>query len=190
MIDSVNRFVLWLLGIVLVGASVFGLQARDDLFDIDLYEPGTSYERAADEVTDQPWLWWPIIIGGAVLVALLSLFWLRSQFARRGGAGIGTQTVQRSATGELDVEPSSIADAVAADFRTLDGVHASSVRILELVPTTVVRARLELLDDVDVQAVRRDAEAVLDRLRTVAGSDEVNAELRLRLASRATPRVV
>lgn len=193
MIDSLNRAVFWLLGALLVAGGLTGLAASGRTgLDIDpgLDEPRRVYARATRTVADEPGLWLGLAIAVSVVVIVVCLVWLRRQFRRQGGSGISTQQLERSKIGRTEIDPAPVARTVAADLKLLDGIHASSVRLTEVAPVTEVIARVDLVRGTDVADTRRQIDVVLERLRSSLGSERIDADIRIHLASADSPRVV
>ena len=187
MIDRLNRIVLWVVGAVLVAASVLGLLAQDGVLDLD--EPSRIYTDVQREIDDRPELWWTIVIAACAVLLVLGILWARRQLVRRGGTGISTTTLQRTRRGDLTVEPVAVARAVETDLTRIPGVVDSRVRLLELGDTTELRARLQLARHVDLDTVRDGIGSVLDRMKGAVGAKEVKARVRLDLAEAERSRV-
>lgn len=189
MIDAVNRVVLALIGLALAAAGAVTLLAANDVIDID--QPGQLYGRAADNTGANPWVWGVAAIAGAVVVAVLGLYWVVRQVrARSDGPGIGTTDYIRTPKGTTTLEPAAVAKAVARDLERVPGVAGSRVRITELRPRPHVIAVLSLHDDAEVSAVTEGIEEPLGRLRENLGASDLSADVRLRPTAGRGSRVV
>ena len=82
-VDTANRTVLTLLGLLLLGGGAVGLAASSGaLGDPPQVLPGSA-RRFEDQ---QPWFWWAVA-GACLLLALLGLRWLLAQVRTDRAAG-------------------------------------------------------------------------------------------------------
>lgn len=190
MIDGVNRFVLLLLGLVLAAAGGLGLAAGEGAFD-DLDSPREVYDDARQEVVGDPDLWYAIVLAVSGLVLVLALVWLIRQFTSRpGGPHLSTVVVHADRRGRTTLEPARLAQAIAADLETIDGVRKAKVRLLPSAHEPTIRARVEVDRSVDPDALLERTEPVLERAARTFDAQQVNARIRIDFAGRDTSRVV
>lgn len=187
-VDRVNRIVLLVLGALLVGLGAVALLAHDGRTDLD--QPPSLYQQALDSVDARPVLWWTIIIASGAVATIVGLVWAIAQLTgRSGGRRAPVTQLSWPHRGTLRVQPTAIARAAARDFRTLPGVVGSNVRVIELGDRTRLFARLDLARRTDANAVENEAEAVLTRVCEATDAEQVEARLRLNLATEEAPRV-
>ncbi len=186
MIDSVNRVVLAVVGVLLVTAGAVGLLAAAGAIPWD--PPSDLYASVASAFQARPWLWWVVAAVAALLVVLGLTFALR-QLSRPAGPALDTIVVQRGGRGRTAVRAVAIADALEQDLQRLPAVTGSRVRVAPPSSRPTLRVSLDLGSDADLHAVRRSAEEPLRRAQHVLGAESLPAELRLRHTA-APPRRV
>ncbi|MDT0444817.1 alkaline shock response membrane anchor protein AmaP [Streptomyces johnsoniae] len=194
---TVNRALLLLTGLCLIGAGLAALVAALDLprrwgfampsgwswrapHDVLLAHADRTQWRA------EGW-WWPVVIGSLSLLVLLSLWWLLAQLRRRrlaevlvnSGDGVGAQLRGRA-----------MEEVVAAEAESLPGVDRARVSLTGR--RNQPRLGLGLLvtpqaapDDV----VRRLRTEAVEHARASAGLDALPAEARLRATKHPAERV-
>lgn len=180
-LDSSNRVVASILGLLLVSAGGYGLvrslggvghPARAGaLLDGDL---------RTDIAEHAGW------VGGAatfvaLLVAWLGWWWLRRQL-------VPAPPVRRIAVGDgrggrTSLDAGALAEAVTRDLLASDGVATGRGRIVGRNGFPGLSLTAEVAAGADPQAVRRHvADHVLPRARTAVGRQDLVAHLHLRLA--------
>lgn len=189
MIDGLNRFLLLLLGLVLAAAGGLGLAANQGAFD-DLHSPARVYDDARAEVLADPDLWYAVVLGVSGLVLVLALVWLIRQFASRPGVPhLSTVVLHADRRGRTTFEPSRLAQAIAGDLETVDGVRKASVRILSTGREPVMRLRLDVERDADPDQLLERIKPVLRRAAESLDASDVDARIRIDFAGRDTSRV-
>ncbi|MDP8978248.1 MAG: alkaline shock response membrane anchor protein AmaP [Actinomycetota bacterium] len=179
MSDTANRLLLGLLGLVLIAAGVIGLLAGAGL--VPLLEPAEIYEELVSGFQERAYLWWPVSVAAAVVIALLGLMWaLRQLIVRRPGGSLGDVVVSADDRGRTSVSAKSLASAAAADLRRVPGVVDSTVRLVNDPHRPDLRARLDVRPDADLDKVRRGADEVAERLEAVLGVDTLTSHVLLR----------
>ncbi|MFJ4621578.1 alkaline shock response membrane anchor protein AmaP [Streptomyces sp. NPDC088812] len=134
---ALNRSVLALAGLVLLGGGLLILFAGLDLYRRhDLVPPAGWPLTAPDDVllgsadrarwSSQGW-WWPAVIAALVLAALLALWWLLAQLSRRrlGFLPVGGTPPQEG----VELRDRALSDAIANEASALPGVDDATVRI-------------------------------------------------------------
>ncbi|MGX1547075.1 alkaline shock response membrane anchor protein AmaP [Streptomyces adustus] len=172
---SLNRSLLALAGLVLLGGGLLILFAGLDLYRRhDLVPPaGWLLTTPADVLlgsadrtrwSSQGW-WWPAVIAALVLTALLALWWLLAQLSRRrpGSMPVGGTSPQEG----VELRDRALSDAIAAESGALPGVDDAAVRItgrpghhrthirLTLTPEGAPGATLAALCDGPLSTARR-----------------------------------
>ncbi|MEV7729392.1 alkaline shock response membrane anchor protein AmaP [Streptomyces sp. NPDC087917] len=134
--SAVNRVLLALAGIVLLGTGLLLLAGGFDLYRRRRITPPDGWPLTtprgvllddADRTrwVDEGW-WWPAVIAVLALVVLLALWWLLAQLRRThpGPVSVGADPLEGVELGE-----SALGDALAADVRHLPGVDQARVRM-------------------------------------------------------------
>ncbi|MFI5672870.1 alkaline shock response membrane anchor protein AmaP [Streptomyces sp. NPDC051704] len=186
-----NRSLLALAGLVLVGGGLLILSAGLDLYrQHHLHPPAGWLLTTPDDIllgsgdrtrwSSQGWWWWPAVIAALALIALLALWWLLAQLRRRR---LGTLPVGGTAPQQgVELSDRALSDVIAAEAGALPGVEHAAVHItgrpahphtrvrLTLTPQGTPRATLDALFAGPLSTARRST-----------GSD-MTAEVRLRVA--------
>ncbi|MGQ4416249.1 alkaline shock response membrane anchor protein AmaP [Streptomyces sp. SAS_269] len=136
--SALNRTVLALAGLVLLGGGLLVLFAGLDLYRRhDLAPPpGWPLTSAADVLlgsadrarwSSQGWWWWPAVIAALVLAALLALWWLLAQLSRRrpGSLPVGGTPPQEG----VELRDRALREAIANEAGALPGVGHAAVLI-------------------------------------------------------------
>ncbi|WP_405719774.1 alkaline shock response membrane anchor protein AmaP [Streptomyces sp. NBC_01537] len=195
---AVNRILLALAGVVLLGGGLLVLAGGLDIYrrwnltppaDWPLSAPHDVLLSRADRTrwTDESW-WWPTVIAALALVVLLSLWWLLAQRHQRrpGRLPVGGTPPQDG----VELRDQALNAALAADAGQLPGVHRAKARLTGR--PTGPQARLTLLLTPDsaptavLDALRRGP---LEHARESAGWEDLPAEVRLRVAGHGPHRV-
>ncbi|OKK21857.1 hypothetical protein AMK16_00850 [Streptomyces sp. CB00455] len=173
--SAVNRVLLALAGIVLLGTGLLILTGSLDLYRRWRMTPPDGWPLTAPrDVTlgradrtrwvDEGW-WWPAAIAFLAVVVLLALWWLLAQLRRTHP---GTMPVGGDpAVDGAELRERALSDALAADVMRLPGVHAARVRMtgssrraeshldLTLDPDTDPGPTLQALSDGPLARARR-----------------------------------
>ncbi|MFD3547087.1 alkaline shock response membrane anchor protein AmaP [Streptomyces sp. NPDC058655] len=173
--SAVNRVLLALAGIVLLGAGLLVLAGGFDVYRSrrmtppdgwPLTGPGAVLLDDAGRVrwVDEGW-WWPAVIAFLALVVLLALWWLLAQLRRThpGTLPVGGDPAVDGA----ELRERALSDALAADARNLPGVHGANARLtgssrrpeahldLTLAPDTAPGPVLRALSDGPLERARQ-----------------------------------
>ena len=181
-VDTANRTVLALLGLLLLGGGAVGLAAGFGVFG----DPQSALPEPARRFEDQqPWFWWAVA-GGCLLVALLALRWLLAQLHTDR---IGRLDLTRDdREGRTVVHAGALTDAVEEEARSLRGVVGASARLVEDRARTLTLA-VELADHADVAEVRRGIEdRVVAHARQAVDDPELPVDVELRPGRRSGSR--
>ncbi|MCD9623957.1 alkaline shock response membrane anchor protein AmaP [Rhabdothermincola salaria] len=190
MIDGTNRVLLLLFGLVLAAAGGLGLALNQGLLD-DVDQPRSIYADVRDELVADPDLWFAVILGASVVVMVLALVWASRQFTSRPGPPhLSTVVLHADRRGRTTLEPAGLAQAIAGDIGTVDGVRKARVRIVAMGREPSMHVRLDVHRAVDPDALLRRLEPALDRAAESLGVDAVEARVRIDFAGRDTARVV
>lgn len=197
MLRTVNRVLLALTGVVLLGVGLMVLAGGLDLYrrwdlhppgDVPLTSPGGVLltDGARTRWRDEGW-WWPAVIAVLVLLVLIALWWLLAQL-RRPRLG---EVLVDSGDGEgALLRGRALEDVLAAEAQGLSGVERAHVRLLGR--RTRPRTRVGLLlapharPDAALWGLRTQA---LEHARNSAGLAELSAEVRMRCARHPAERV-
>lgn len=177
---AVDRIVLTLIALVLIGAGVVGLLwwsgrlAVSETLDLASLAP----------VTHEPW--WPWAVGAlAVVLGLLGLRWMAAHLPDRGVSQLvlaGSDT-----TGRLVVDASSVVSAAAQQLERTEGVTGVRGLIQRDRGQLVARFNTSLDRRADLHVVARAADEVTAQLRTVLQRDDVVGSVRLRVGRSDAP---
>ncbi|MET9887557.1 alkaline shock response membrane anchor protein AmaP [Streptomyces sp. NPDC006430] len=148
--SAINRVLLALMGIVLLGTGILVLAGGLDLYrrwhvtppdGWPLNTPDDIVFDAADHNgwTDEGW-WWPAVIAALAIVVLLALWWLLAQLRRTHPGHI--PIAGPPAVDGVELRERALSDALAADARQQAGVHQARARMVG--PTSRPEADLDL----------------------------------------------
>lgn len=184
-IDGVNRVVLLLLGMILVGAGAYGLSRGWGVFgDAQAQDPLLGETLVGFVRRNAEWFW-----PAAALVALVAAYgcyrWLRAQIPLPQRAGSIDLSTERS-RGFTRVRAGGAANGLAADIERHPGVSSAKARIVSDEPVPEVEMRVDLFERADLIAVRDHVEqTALPRFRKSLGSQELSARTLFRAAQSA-----
>lgn len=177
---AVDRVVLTLIALVLLGAGVGGILwwsgrlAVSDTVDLKSLAP----------VTHQPW--WPWAVGAlAVVLVLLGLRWLAAHLPDRGVSQL--VLAGSDASGRLVVDASSAVAAAAHHLEQTPGVTGVRGLIQQDRGQLVARFNTSLDRRADLHLVAEAADEVTAQLRTVLQRDDVVGSVQLRVSRSDAP---
>ncbi|MDX3537258.1 alkaline shock response membrane anchor protein AmaP [Streptomyces sp. MB09-01] len=189
--SAVNRVLLALTGIVLLGSGIlilaggFDLYRRWELTAPDgwpLIAPQDVLVDAADRTrwTDEGW-WWPVVIAVLAIVVLLALWWLLAQLRRThpGHVPLGGAAVVDG----VELRERALSDALAADAQQQLGVHKARARMDGPAKHPEAHLDLTLTSDSEPGPVLQAlGDGPLERARRSTGQTRLPATVELRVS--------
>jgi hypothetical protein len=176
-VDTVNRVLLLLLGLLLVVAAGLGLAVSLGAFgEIRATSPLFSGELRTFP-DDKPWFWWAVA-GVALLIALLSLWWLLAQIRTHRVSRLDRTTDARE--GYTTVHAGALTRAIEDEVGDIPGVTSASARLRDR-PQLGLALVVDVTDTVDIDKLRTHLEdVVVAHLREAVDEPDfpVNIELR------------
>lgn len=186
--DRLNRVVLVLLSLVLLGAGGYALARGYGAFGPEQAENEVLLEPVRDFVDRYQTLFWIAVLAICLIVAYLALRWLVAQFHSPRLTQI--DLTGDGSKGSTQLRAAGASDALANDIETYRGVSSASARLVEDGERPEVDVRVDINDDADVPALRtRIEEEALTRFSRALEVRAVEARLHLRLTEPA-PRLV
>lgn len=181
-VDTANRTVLALLGLLLLGGGAVGLAAGFGVFG----DPPPVLPGSARRFEDgQPWFWWAVA-AVCLVVALLALRWLLAQLHSDRVGRLDLTRDDRE--GRTVVHAGALTDAVEQEAQALRGVVGASARLVEGRARTLTLA-VELADHADVADVRRVLEdRVVAHARQAVDDPDLPVDIELRPGRRSGSR--
>ncbi|GAA2731122.1 alkaline shock response membrane anchor protein AmaP [Streptomyces nogalater] len=187
--SALNRSLLGLAGLVLLGGGLLILSAGLDLYRRrDLVPPdGWPLTAPADVLlgsadrtrwSSQGWWWWPAVIAALALVALLALWWLLAQLRRHrpGSLAVGGTPPQEG----VELRDRALSDAIETEAGALPGVDHATVRITGRPARHHTRVRLTLTPEAAPGATLGAlCEGPLRTARRCTGLPDMPTEVRL-----------
>jgi hypothetical protein len=162
---AVNRVLLLLVGLILLAVGGAVLFAGLDLsrrwgFDYPGWWPYrgphdvllTAHDRT--RYRSEGW-WWPAVVGGLAVLALIALWWLVAQLRQRR---LGRVVIDFGDEGRVLLRGRALRDAIAADVAAVPGVAGAGVRLVGRRTTPAARMSLAL----DGDAVPADVVTAVD----------------------------
>lgn len=182
-VDTANRVVLALLGLLLLGGGVVGLVASFGAFGDP--PPPVLPESARRFEDEQPWFWWAVA-AVCLVIALLALRWLLAQLRTDRLGRLDLTRDDRD--GRTVVQADALTDAVQTEAQSLRGVLDASARLVEDRGRTLTLA-VELADYADVAEVRRTLEdRLVASVRQAVDDPDLPVDIELRPGRRSGRR--
>ncbi|MFH9799186.1 alkaline shock response membrane anchor protein AmaP [Streptomyces virginiae] len=189
--SAINRILLALTGIVMLGSGVLILAGGFDVYrrwslsspdGMPWTAPKTVVLDDADRTrwTDEAW-WWPVVIAVLAVVFLLALWWLLAQLHRTHPGDI--RLGEPPADG-VELREHALSDALAADAGRQPGVTRAQARMIG--PSRSPKAQLDLTLTQDSEpgpVLRALCDGPLTRARRSTGHTQLPAEARMRVAA-------
>jgi len=176
---AVDRFVAFVVGILVIAAGAFALAWWLDLFS---WLPRSLNTSAVTDTTSQPW--WPWVAGllGAVLV-LAGLRWLAGHLPH---SRVGELTLPGSGTeGKLRAAATPVAKAAADVLERTPGVRSASGRVLRERGQLIARLGATIEAEADLGAIASAADQVAADLARVLERDDLHCQVQLKVAARS-----
>lgn len=189
--SAVNRVLLALTGVVLLGSGIlilaggFDLYRRWELTPPDgwpLTAPHDVLLDTADRTrwTDEGW-WWPVVIAVLAIVVLLALWWLLAQLRRTHPGHIplgGSPAVEG-----VELRERALSEALAADAQQQPGVHKARARMDGSAKHPEAHLDLTLSSDSEPGPVLQAlGDGPLERARQSTGQTRLPARVQLRVS--------
>ncbi|MFC9585915.1 alkaline shock response membrane anchor protein AmaP [Streptomyces yangpuensis] len=189
--SAVNRVLLALTGIVLLGSGLLVLAGSFDLYrrwavtspsGWPLTAPRDVLLDAADRDrwADDGW-WWPVVIAVLAIVVVLALVWLLAQLRRThpGHIPLGGP----SAVEGVELRERALSDALAADAQLQPGVRKARARMDGSAKHPEAHLDLTLTSDGEPGPVLRAlGDGPLERARRSTGQTHLPALVQLRVS--------
>lgn len=185
--DRLNRTLLSLLGVLLVGLGAFGLLRGAGAFGGEGADAIVSPWLRAEARERQVWLV-PLVAAGAIVLLWLGLSWLLAQLPRTPRVHQVTLGRTEHAT-VVAVRAVALAEALAADVRRVEGVTEANARVVREQPLTI-DLDVGLEEGTDLTAVSRAiADRPKRRLLQALEVPDVDLRAKLRLSRPSSRRV-
>ncbi|UGT55982.1 alkaline shock response membrane anchor protein AmaP [Nocardia asteroides] len=172
-----NRSVLGLLGLLTAGAGGLLIAAHFGAFRVS---PDAPLVPGTEE---PPRLVFILVIAAAVVLALLALRWLAAQFTR-----LPKRTVWRISdtdAGRTQLGSGTVAEAVAADIESYDGVRATTARLAGNALAPDLHLLVDAEPAADLSALRqRILGHAVPRLQTALELTAIPVTVEFRIADR------
>jgi hypothetical protein len=126
--DRTNRFMLTLLGLLLLAAGGAAMAASTGVFGDSFSHRVLTANRVSNYVGGHGWLW-PVIAVGCGLIALACLRWLLALLASTDRAGdivVGDSTDE----GTTVLKPAALIDALTSEVSAYHGVDSAKGRVI------------------------------------------------------------
>lgn len=176
-VDTVNRTVLVLLGLLLVAPGALGLVAAAGGRGPDLGSAPVLPD-ALREVAADTWWFWPAVGAACLVVAALALRWLLAQLRTDHVGEMDLTDDPREGVTVLD--GAAVATALTAEVAELPGVSGASARLRDR-RGALVDLRVDLDARADVALVRERIESeVVPHLRQALDQPDLPVTVELR----------
>lgn len=183
--NVINRAVLTVLGLLLVAAGGLGLAISLGAFGARSATYPALREDLRTFPDTRPWFWWAVA-AILLLIAVLSLLWLLTQFRTDRSTRLDRTT--NPSDGYTTVHSSALTDAVESEALAIDGVTGASAHV-EKHRGELVALRVELADSSDIGEVRtRLEDEVVAHLREGIGEPQFPVTIELRPSASRTPQ--
>lgn len=150
-IDSVNRFLLFLLGLIALAGGVVILLLSVRVFGDKQADQPVLRPATRDFADRNGWLWIAIGIGAGVL-ALLALYWLLKQASTQRVSAMNLEPDRKS--GHTKLSTGALGDAVEEEIERIRGVDRASARVLGSSNNPTLRVDVKVADDGDLGYIR------------------------------------
>lgn len=176
-VDTVNRVVLTLLGLVLLATGGLGLALS---FGALGAAPRLLPAAVRNYPAEQPWFWWAVA-GACTIVALFALWWLFAQLHTNRVARLDLTGDDRD--GQTLVHAGALTDAVENEATELRGVTSASAHLLDRHGRRLALA-VDLADYADIAEVRAGLEdRVVAHARQATDDTSMPVDIELRPAA-------
>lgn len=181
--DRLNAAVLTVLALALLGVGAYGLARGYGAFgDARAGDPLLTEDVRAFVSRNGDWFW-PLAAVLSLLVAWLGLRWLLAQLS---STAVGHLAVRADGPGRTELLGSGATSALARDVEEYPGVRSASARLVGEHPVPEISVTVEVRDDADIAAVRRQIEDhALVRFRSALELTKLRSQIHFRLTERA-----
>jgi hypothetical protein len=181
--DRLNSTVLTLLSLALIAAGAYGLARGYGAFGDRRAEDPVMSEEVRGFVTRNSDWFWPVAAVVSLLLAWLGLRWLLAQLST---PTVSRLPVRADGPGHTELLGAGATAALARDIEEYDGVRAAHARLVGDDPVPEVEVTVDVHDDADVPAVRRQIEEhALARFRSALELTQLRSTVHVRLTERA-----
>jgi hypothetical protein len=179
-IDSVNRFLLSLLGLLALAGGVVILLLSVRVFGDKQADQPVLRPATRDFADRNQWLW--IAIGiGAGLLALLALRWLLAQASTQRVSALNLEPDRSS--GHTKLATHALGEAVEDEIERIRGVDRVSARVLGSSNDPTLRVDVKVADDGDLGYIRSRLEQdTVPNARQAVGFGRLPVWVRLAVA--------
>jgi len=179
-----NRFVLALLGLLLLAVGGLGLARGAGVFGRRRAASPLFLERLQSMPDGRPWFWWAVA-GALLLIAFLALWWLLNQL-RMDRATTRLDQTTDARNGYTTLHAAALTRAVEDDAAGIPGVARASARLHDR-RQQELSLRVELASSADIDVVRGRLEhQVVAHLREAVSDPNFPVNIELRPAASRT----
>lgn len=150
-IDSVNRVLLTLLGLIALAGGVVILLLSVRVFGDSQADQPVLRQSTRDFAERNQWLWIAIGVGAGIL-ALLALRWLLAQAATQRVGSLSLEPNRK--TGRTKLSTNALGEAVEDEVERIRGVDRASARVLGSSTDPTLRLDVKVADDGDLGYIR------------------------------------
>ena len=181
--DRLNAVVLTILALGLLGVGTYGLARGYGAFGDARAAHPVLTDGVRDFVSRNRDWFWPLAAVLSLLVSWLGLRWLLAQLRT---TAVGHLAVPADGPGRTELLGSGATSALARDIEEYPGVRSASARLIGDHPVPEVSITVDVHDDADIAAVRRQIEEhALVRFRGALELAKLRSQIHFRLAERA-----
>jgi hypothetical protein len=181
-IDGINRFLLFLIGLVALAGGVVILLLSVRVFgDKRADQPMLRADTRAFADRNAGWFWTAIGIGAGIL-ALLALRWLLAQAATKRVGSLNLEPDRSQ--GHTRLSTGALSEAVEDEVERIRGVSRASARVMGKASDPLLRLDVKVGDDGDLGYIRsRIEQDTVPHARQAIGVDGMPVWVRLAVAA-------
>lgn len=180
-IDSVNRFLLFLLGLAALAGGVVILLLSVRVFGDSQADQPVLRQGTRDFANENSWFWIAVGVGAAIL-ALLALRWLLSQASTQRVGSLNLEPNRQQ--GHTRLSTGALGDAVEDEVERIRGVDRASARVLGKPNDPTLRLDVKVGEDGDLGYIRsRIEQETVPRARQAVGLQSMPVWVRLAVAA-------